>query len=116
MEVHRHWSEITTADWLAALLDWEEQERGRRSLGRRLQDARIGRFKPLCDFDWTGPKRCDRAAIEAGAVERLDLALLINRQHHRVHRRIHVEPDNVLDLLGKIRVVGALESAQPVWL
>ena len=51
-----------------------------------------------------------------GAVERLDLALLINRQHHRVHRRIHVEPDDVLDLLGEIRVVGALEGAQPVWL
>ena len=60
-----HWSEVATADWLAALLDWEEQERGRRSLERRLQDARIGRFKPLCDFDWTWPKRCDRAAVEA---------------------------------------------------
>ena len=68
-----HWSEIATADWLAALLDWEEQERGRRSLERRLQDARIGRFKPLCDFDWTWPKRCDRAAIEAlMALEFLD--------------------------------------------
>ena len=60
-----HWPEVATADWLAALLDWEEQERRRRSLERRLQDARIGRFKPLCDFDWTWPKRCDRAAIEA---------------------------------------------------
>ena len=27
--------------------------------------AHIGRFKPLCDFDWTWPKRCDRAAVEA---------------------------------------------------
>jgi DNA replication protein DnaC len=60
-----HWSEVATSDWLAALLDWEEQERGRRSLERRLKDARIGRFKPLCDFDWTWPKRCDRAAVEA---------------------------------------------------
>ena len=47
------------------LLDWEEEERRRRSLERRLKDARIGRFKPLCDFDWAWPKRCDRAAIEA---------------------------------------------------
>jgi DNA replication protein DnaC len=23
-----------------------------------------GRFKPLCDFDWAWPKRCDRAAID----------------------------------------------------
>ena len=30
-----------------------------------MKDARIGRFKPLCDFDWTWPKRCDRAAVEA---------------------------------------------------
>ena len=36
----------------------------RRSLERRLTDAHIGRFKPLCDFDWDWPKRCDRPAIE----------------------------------------------------
>ena len=58
-----HWTEA--AGWVEALLGWEEQERARRSLERRLKDARIGRFKPLCDFDWTWPKRCDRAAIEA---------------------------------------------------
>jgi hypothetical protein len=60
-----HWPEVAAADWLAPLLDWEEQERHRRSLERRLQTAHIGRFKPLCDFDWSWPKRCDRAAIEA---------------------------------------------------
>ena len=27
-----HWSDVATADWVGALLDWEEQERGRRSL------------------------------------------------------------------------------------
>ena len=53
------------AGWLATLIDWEEQERTRRSLERRLRAAHIGRFKPLCDFDWTWPKRCDRAAFEA---------------------------------------------------
>jgi DNA replication protein DnaC len=58
-----HWTEA--AEWLEDLLGWEEQERARRSLERRFKDARIGRFKPLCDFDWTWPKRCDRAAIEA---------------------------------------------------
>jgi DNA replication protein DnaC len=60
-----HWPEAAGATWLTPLLDWEEQERRRRSLERRLKDARIGRFKPLCDFDWAWPKRCDRAAIEA---------------------------------------------------
>lgn len=64
-----HWPEATAdakaAAWVAALIDWEEQERARRSLERRLKDAHIGRFKPLCDFDWTWPKRCERAAVEA---------------------------------------------------
>ncbi len=59
-----HWSEIATADWLESVLQWEEDERGRRSLERRLRDAHIGRFKPMCDFDWAWPKRCDRAAVE----------------------------------------------------
>ena len=60
-----HWSEVAAADWVPTLLDWEEQERSRRSLERRLGAAHIGRFKPICDFDWSWPKRCDRAAIEA---------------------------------------------------
>ena len=59
-----HWPEVATADWLAPLLQWEEAERSRRSQ-RRLASARIGRFKPLVDFDWDWPSRCDRAAIEA---------------------------------------------------
>ena len=60
-----HWEEAAAAGWLAMLIDWEEQERTRRSLQRRLRAAHIGRFKPLCDFDWTWPKRCDRSAFEA---------------------------------------------------
>lgn len=60
-----HWSEVATADWLAPLVQWEEQERARRSLERRLTDAHIGRFKPLADFDWAWPKRCDRGSVEA---------------------------------------------------
>jgi len=59
-----HWSDVATQPWLAPLIDWEERERARRSLERRLQEAHIGRFKPLCDFDWNWPKRCDRTAIE----------------------------------------------------
>lgn len=59
-----HWTEVAQAPWLAELIDWEEQERARRSLERRLAAAHIGQFKPLVDFDWSWPKRCDRAAIE----------------------------------------------------
>ena len=60
-----HWQEINETAWLPALLDWEEQERARRSLERRLAEAHIGCFKPLSDFDWTWPEQCDRGAIEA---------------------------------------------------
>jgi DNA replication protein DnaC len=59
-----HWPEVAATDWIAPLLAWEEQERSRRSLERRLGAAHIGRFKPLCDFDWAWPTRCERAAIE----------------------------------------------------
>jgi len=60
-----HWQEAVKGGWVPALLDWEEQERARRSLERRLAEAHIGRFKPLTDFDWAWPKSCDRPAIEA---------------------------------------------------
>jgi DNA replication protein DnaC len=60
-----HWTQVATEGWVQSLIDWEEQERARRSLERRLREARIGRFKPICDFDWSWPKRCDRVAFEA---------------------------------------------------
>jgi DNA replication protein DnaC len=59
-----HWPEVETSEWLPKLVEWEEDERTRRSLERRLREARIGRFKPLADFDWKWPTRCDRDAIE----------------------------------------------------
>jgi DNA replication protein DnaC len=59
-----HWSEIADASWVGSLLQWEEQERARRSLERRIRDARLGNFKPLADFDWAWPKRIDRGALE----------------------------------------------------
>ena len=59
-----HWDEIAGAPWLEPLIAWEEQERARRGLERRLANARIGRFKPLADFDWHWPAQCDRHGIE----------------------------------------------------
>lgn len=58
-----HWAECAESLWLDPLLTWEETERGRRSLERRLRCAHIGRFKPLADFDWTWPEQCDQRAI-----------------------------------------------------
>ena len=39
------------------------------------------------------------------AVERLDLALLVDAQHQRPVRRVHVEPDDIGHLLLELRVV-----------
>lgn len=60
-----HWEELTEQDtaWVRPLIEWEEQERSQRGLQRRLTRSRIGRFKPLADFDWQWPTLCDRAAV-----------------------------------------------------
>jgi DNA replication protein DnaC len=42
----------------------EQTEKARRSLERRLERARLGRFKPLADFEWTWPSKIDRELIE----------------------------------------------------
>lgn len=59
-----HWHEIDPAI-AEQFVGWEEAERTRRSQERRLRDAKLGRFKPIADFDWSWPRQCDRAAIEA---------------------------------------------------
>ena len=62
-----HWEETPEADWpwVRKLIEWEELERRRRGLERRLAAAHIGRFKPLADFDWSWPTQCDKAAVSA---------------------------------------------------
>lgn len=47
------------------LVEREGQYRAKKSLERRLARSRIGRFKPVADFEWDWPKRIDRDAIEA---------------------------------------------------
>jgi DNA replication protein DnaC len=39
-------------------------EGAKRSLERRLERSRIGRFKPVADFDWNWPKKIERDVIE----------------------------------------------------
>lgn len=50
--------------WVEQLLIIEETERQRRSLERRLTNARLGAFKPLADFDWQWPTKIDRSLID----------------------------------------------------
>ena len=60
----QHWDDVAQTAWLPQLIEWEENERARRSLERRIRDAHIGRFKSLCDFDWSWPAQCDQELIE----------------------------------------------------
>ncbi len=59
-----HWPKLGEQPWVATLLDCEETERQRRSLQRRLRNSKVGRFKPIADFDWSWPKKIDRPLIE----------------------------------------------------
>lgn len=61
-----HFDEMAADDLtrLRRFIEWEEQERQKRSLERRIRNARLGDFKPMTDFDWSWPKRCDREAVD----------------------------------------------------
>lgn len=50
--------------WLQRVIEIEDAERARRSLKRRLDQCRLGAFKPIADFDWNWPEKCDRSAID----------------------------------------------------
>ena len=55
------WSPAQIVEEIARL---EQVEKTQRSLQSRLQRARIGRFKPIADFDWNWPKKIERDLIE----------------------------------------------------
>jgi DNA replication protein DnaC len=62
----------------------EMQERARKSVERRLRRSRIGRFKPMADFDWDWPAKIDRAAVERvlglGFLDRNENVVLVASQ------------------------------------
>ncbi len=57
--------EVRGEPWLARVVEIEEDERQHRGLDRRMKNSRLGRFKPMADYDWSWPRRVDRAAVEA---------------------------------------------------
>lgn len=59
-----HWDAFGAEPWAKTVVDAEESERQRLSLDRRVHNAYIGRFKTMGDFDWSWPKKIDRALIE----------------------------------------------------
>ena len=60
-----HWHEISEEQraMLAQWLGWELTVRKQRSLERRLTNAKLGRFKPLTEFDWQWPKNIDQTCV-----------------------------------------------------
>ena len=52
------------------VVDLEEKERARKGLERRNTRSRIGRFKPIADFDWAWPTSIPRDRVESAV--RLD--------------------------------------------
>jgi DNA replication protein DnaC len=55
------WSPVQILEELTRM---EEADKTRRSLQGRLQRARIGRFRPISDFDWSWPKKIERDLIQ----------------------------------------------------
>jgi DNA replication protein DnaC len=43
----------------------EEKDRARRGLERRRTRSRLGKFKPMADFDWQWPKKLERSLVES---------------------------------------------------
>ena len=60
-----HFDEVKEQEWLPWLVQVEEHERHRRSLERRINTAKLGRFKALKDFNWAWPTKLDRRQIES---------------------------------------------------
>jgi DNA replication protein DnaC len=58
------WSAVQVLEHVA---DLEDADRAKRSLDRRLARSRLGRFKPLADYDWNWPSRIDRDLVESAA-------------------------------------------------
>jgi DNA replication protein DnaC len=56
--------ELALQPWVPTLIELEEAERKKRSLERRIANARIGAFKPMADFDWRWPLKIDRELID----------------------------------------------------
>jgi DNA replication protein DnaC len=55
------WSPTVLLD---TLVQAELEARARRRLERQLHGARLGRFKPMADFEWDWPKQLHRPTLE----------------------------------------------------
>jgi DNA replication protein DnaC len=56
---------LAPVEFLERVVELEQKDRAQRSLERRLSRSRLGRFKPMADYEWNWPSRVDREAVEA---------------------------------------------------
>src|ERR1700730_11634893 len=82
-----------------------EDVRGGKERGRAVAFVIMGHGSALA--------RLQRQA-RLGPIESLNLALLVDGDDHGVSWRGPVETDDVLDLHGELRIVGALEGSKPM--
>lgn len=75
MATTKRWSTTQLLEYIVAL---EERERARRSVERRMNRSKLGRFKGMADFDWDWPTRISADAIHAA------LALDFMKNDHNV--------------------------------
>ena len=61
LATRKRWSHTVLIEHIVAA---ELEEKQRRSVESRLKRARLGRFKPLADWDWDWPTALDRTALE----------------------------------------------------
>ncbi|HKQ78917.1 MAG TPA: IS21-like element helper ATPase IstB [Blastocatellia bacterium] len=70
----QQWSPLQLIE---AIAKSESADRASRNLDRRLKQARLGRFKPIADFDWDWPQKIDRELVERA----LKLSLIEERRN-----------------------------------
>jgi DNA replication protein DnaC len=61
---HAHKSRLGAVQVLEQLLSLEKQQRDQRNLARRTVAAALGSFTPLDRFDWSHPRKLDRALYQ----------------------------------------------------
>jgi len=78
-----------------------EHVEGREQRRGAVADVVVGRGRGLLLAHWQPG---------LGALERLDLGFLVDREDDRVRRRVQVEPDHLAQLGDERRILGQLES------
>src|SRR5712671_3133077 len=100
---------------------WPDAADLRIAASRQLSGVDRSRWQPLTHFRRT---QCEDTAAGAAflhrqsrlcAVEGLDLAFLIDAQHQRLVRRVEIQPNDILNFFGELRIVRQLEGLRQVW-